>query len=303
MRLVSLVRLLSCSMGGALGLLLAATAPFGPDDVTAIMGPGPVTPEAAAPVDPDDPACVDSQGCVGRYLWSVYQRTPKVEAGGADFTWKDADAAEKAGMSLMDYVIGGMDPGFRVTLFRALRMLDLAGFRPGIMCGFRDDYRQSITGGRMKAQNDRSFHGGSFRGGYGHGLAADIVSLRGRTVAERSDATDRMWKWVDSHEKELGIGRPYRDRDPPHVAPIDGEEYAAHRLPPNAHGAAGAKTRRPLVAPADRGMPNRTGAAPPPAKAPAKSEPGPRGVAKAPSCCPRELNHPTCSTLSAARHR
>jgi hypothetical protein len=26
-----------------------------------------------------------------------------------------------------------------------------------------------------------------------------------------------------------GIGRPYLDRDPPHVAPINGKEYAAHR--------------------------------------------------------------------------
>ena len=30
-------------------------------------------------------------------------------------------------------------------------------------------------------------------------------------------------------KKELGIGRPYLDRDPPHVAPIDGQEYADKR--------------------------------------------------------------------------
>ena len=30
-------------------------------------------------------------------------------------------------------------------------------------------------------------------------------------------------------QKELGIGRPYLDRDPPHVAPIDGKEYADKR--------------------------------------------------------------------------
>jgi hypothetical protein len=28
--------------------------------------------------------------------------------------------------------------------------------------------------------------------------------------------------------KEFGIGRPYLDRDPPHVGPIDGKEYADH---------------------------------------------------------------------------
>ena len=29
--------------------------------------------------------------------------------------------------------------------------------------------------------------------------------------------------------KEFGIGRSYLDRDPPHVAPIDGKEYASRR--------------------------------------------------------------------------
>jgi len=30
------------------------------------------------------------------------------------------------------------------------------------------------------------------------------------------------------HGKEFGIGRPYLDKDPPHVGPIDGKEYADH---------------------------------------------------------------------------
>jgi hypothetical protein len=38
-----------------------------------------------------------------------------------------------------------------------------------------------------------------------------------------------LWKWIDAHETELGIGRPYLDKDPPHVAPIDGKEYADKR--------------------------------------------------------------------------
>jgi hypothetical protein len=229
--------MLPCSLFGGLAILLFAPRPFGPD----------IPPPGGA-------ACIDRPACVDGYLWSIYDRTPKVEAGGRDFTWKDQDAAEKAGMTLMDYVIGGMDPAFKVTLYRALRALDLAGFRPGMMCGFRDDYRQSIATGKMKAQNDRSFHGGSFRGGYGHGLAADIVSTRGRTVAERSNATDRMWDFIDRHEKELRIGRPYLNRDPPHVAPLDGEEYAAHRLAPNAQGRAGARgrSRQPFGAPREQ---------------------------------------------------
>jgi hypothetical protein len=256
---MSLVRVL-CSVCGGLALLLIAVTPFGMVDMTA----GPVVRNAgepraggmSGPGRPDNAfkACIDMPDCIDGYLWSLYERTPKLEAGGRgdDFAWKDAEAAEKAGMSPTKYVIGGMDPFFRVTLYRALRTLDLAGFRPGIMCGFRDDYRQSITTGRMKAQNERSFHGGSLRGGYGHGAAADIVSVRGGTPAERSAFTDRMWSWIDRHEQKLGIGRPYLKRDPSHVAPIDGDEYAAHRLP-NVYGHAGARTpsMQPLATPDD----------------------------------------------------
>jgi hypothetical protein len=38
-----------------------------------------------------------------------------------------------------------------------------------------------------------------------------------------------MWKWIDAHGGEFGIGRPYLDKDPPHIAPIDGKEYADKR--------------------------------------------------------------------------
>jgi hypothetical protein len=38
-----------------------------------------------------------------------------------------------------------------------------------------------------------------------------------------------MWKWIDAHGQEYGIGRPYLDKDPPHIAPIDGKEYADKR--------------------------------------------------------------------------
>ena len=93
---------------------------------------------------------------------------------------------------------------------------------------FRDDYRRAITTGN-KAASDSSFHGGSRRGGYGHGLAVDLVSVKGETRMQRFASSEELWKWIDAHEKELGIGRPYLDRDPPHVAPIDGKEYAAKR--------------------------------------------------------------------------
>jgi hypothetical protein len=198
--------------------------------------------------------CVVVEICVDRYLWTLYQRTPKedtvkvlerrkvtVKRKGKmvtvsrtfttlvdqDFGWKDPKAAERVRMSMMDYVIGGMDRSFRLKLFHMLHAAEAAGLSPGITSAFRDDYRQSIASG-LKAASNRSFHGGSSRGGYGHGLAADIVSVQGETRNQRFASSDKLWKWVDAHGKEFGIGRPYLDRDPPHVAPVDGREYAAH---------------------------------------------------------------------------
>jgi hypothetical protein len=131
-------------------------------------------------------------------------------------------------MPEMEYVIGGMDRGFRLRLYHALRAMDDAGLAPGITSAFRDDYRQSLASG-LKAAINRSYHGGSSHGGYGHGLAVDLVSANGETDAERWDANEKLWNWIDAHGKDFGIGRPYLDKDPPHVAPIDGQEYVAHR--------------------------------------------------------------------------
>jgi len=199
--------------------------------------------------------CSLEEACVDQYLWAVYERAPKVDTikvsekrkvtvkkkgksrtftktftklVAEDFTWKDPKAAERAGMSMIDYVIGGMDRSFKLKLYTALRAMDDASLVPGITSGFRDDYRQSIASGN-KAATDSSFHGGSRRGGYGHGLAADLVSVKGKTRSERWVASEALWKWIDAHGKEFGVGRPYLDRDPPHVAPMDGREYAAKR--------------------------------------------------------------------------
>jgi D-alanyl-D-alanine carboxypeptidase len=198
--------------------------------------------------------CLVVDICVDRYLWALYQRTPKLDSikvherrkvtvkrrgktvtvtrnftrlVDEDFTWKDPKAAEKAGMPMMDYVIGGMNRSFKLKLFHTLHAAEEAGLSPGITSAFRDDYRQSIASG-LKAASDRSYHGGSSRGGYGHGLAADVVSVKGTTEAQRWISTENLWKWIDAHGNEFGIGRPYLDRDPPHLAPIDGQEYAAH---------------------------------------------------------------------------
>jgi hypothetical protein len=103
--------------------------------------------------------CFLAQDCIDQYLWSLYQRAPKIDAVkkqeqvkvtvtkkgktrtvtktvvklvDEDFGWKDPKAAERAGMPLMDYVIGGMDRSFKLKLYRALRAMDGAGLEPGI---------------------------------------------------------------------------------------------------------------------------------------------------------------------------
>src|SRR5262249_37284676 len=97
--------------------------------------------------------------------------------------------------------------------------------------GFRDNYRQTIAIGQ-KASSDRSYHGGSFHGGYGRGQAADIVSVKGQTRADRLVSSNGLWGWIDTHAKKLGIGRAYRVRDARHVGPLDGGGYLANRGEP-----------------------------------------------------------------------
>jgi len=203
-----------------------------------------------------DGECLVAEACIDQFLWALYERTPKLDTikereqrkvsvrnkkgklvrvtktftrlVNNDFTWKDPKAAERARMSMIDYVIGGMDKRFKLKLFYMLYAAENAGLAPGITSAFRDDYRQSIASG-LKAASDRSYHGGSSRGGYGRGLAADIVSTKGATRAQRWVSTEALWKWVDANGKEFGIGRPYLDHDPPHVGPIDGQEYVSRR--------------------------------------------------------------------------
>jgi len=73
------------------------------------------------------------------------------------------------------------------------------------------------------------------------------VSVRGDTRMQRYLSSQELWKWIDAHEKELGIGRPYLGRDPPHVGPIDGQEYADKRGRANVQKA-GVQTKNPQKA-------------------------------------------------------
>ncbi|MDF0520288.1 hypothetical protein P0R31_23890 [Bradyrhizobium yuanmingense] len=240
----------------------------------AAIASGPVAPAGKASPPADNIAVLDEcfvmETCIDRYLWALYQRTAKedtmkvqerravtIKRKGKtvtvmrsftklvdqDFTWKDPHAAERAGMSMMDYVIGGMDKSFKQKLFRMMLAAEAAGLSPGITSAFRDDYRQSIASG-LKAASNRSYHGGSTRGGYGHGMAADIVSTQGNSRAQRWVSTEILWKWVDANGKAYGIGRPYLGRDPPHVGPIDGQEYISKRGTSDRKDVAGAKPKK-----------------------------------------------------------
>ncbi|MBV8744579.1 MAG: hypothetical protein JO134_06000 [Xanthobacteraceae bacterium] len=237
---------------------VALAAPDNPQtaagELTTASAPDAMQDGAAEPTQALTDPCAGAETCIDDYLWSLYERAPKVdtvketekkkvtvEKNGKshtitktetklvaeNFAWKDPQAAEKAGMPVKEYVIGGMDHGFKHRLYRTLRALDRAGLVPGITSAFRDDYRQSLASG-LHAASNRSYHGGSLRGGYGHGLAADVVSVKGDTSAERWAASEQLWKWIDAHGKDLGIGRPYLNKDPGHCAPVDGKEYADH---------------------------------------------------------------------------
>ncbi|RZM93331.1 hypothetical protein CWO91_39955 [Bradyrhizobium genosp. SA-3] len=265
----------------------------------AAIASGQVPPASKAP-PADTIAVLDEcfvvDACIDRYLWALYQRTPKedsikveerrpvtVKRKGKtvtvmrsftklvdeDFGWKDPKAADHARMSMMDYVIGGMDTSFKRKLFRTLLAAEAAGLSPGITSAFRDDYRQSIASG-LKAASDRSYHGGSTRGGYGHGMAADIVSTQGSNRAQRWVSTEILWKWVDANGKAFGIGRPYLGRDPPHVGPIDGQEYISRRGTADRKEAANAKPRK--VRAAAHAKPPKAQAAREQKKSPAKPQ-------------------------------
>jgi hypothetical protein len=144
------------------------------------------------------------------YLWEVYQRAPIKKDSSGDFTWKDPIAANRMGLALQDYVIGGMDPGFREQLYNAGRAMDAEGIHWSVLSAFRDDYRQRLAAG-FKARGGNSLHGGSRRtGGYGHGRAVDVTAVEGTNPEE-------VWKWIDAHGAKYGLARPMPGNDPAHV--------------------------------------------------------------------------------------
>ena len=74
---------------------------------------------------------------------------------------------------------------------------------PGITSAFRDDYRQAIAVGK-KAASDSSFHGGSRRGGYGHGIVL-VWGQDGTLVASGSQTASMKYLWGDGEEPKAPI--------------------------------------------------------------------------------------------------
>ena len=160
-----------CLICGSLAVLVSAAAAVADPAIKVPLAEPEVN---VSPLGASD-ECVLSEECIDQYLWSVYERARKVDTikvqeqvettvkkkGKSrtikktgtkfvveDFTWKDPHAAEKAGMSVAQYVIGGMDGAFKARLYHLFRALDDAGLAPGMTSGFRDDYRQSIRAAR-----------------------------------------------------------------------------------------------------------------------------------------------------------
>jgi hypothetical protein len=159
---------------------------------------------------------------VDRYLWEVYQRAPVKSDSSGDFTWKDPAAANRLGMSIQEYVIGGMDPDFREQLYHAGRAMDAAGIRWSMLSAFRDDYRQGLASG-LKAHGGNSLHGGSTAtGGYGHGRAVDVTNTEGDVSV--------VWHWVDTHGTTYGLSRPMPGYDPSHIQSHNGWHDLAQHL-------------------------------------------------------------------------
>jgi hypothetical protein len=175
-------------------------------------------PDLGAEAAPDESGLLDEfklreaaarLGEVGEYLWDVYRRVPTKKDRSGNFTWKDLAAAQRLGMSIPEYVIGGMDPKFQERLFNAGRAMDEAGLRWSMLSAFRDDYRQRLASG-FKAGDSNSLHGGARRtGGYGHGRAIDITSA--------DEDHEAVWKWIDANGSKFGLHRPMPGYDPAHI--------------------------------------------------------------------------------------
>jgi hypothetical protein len=176
---------------------------------------------AAAPVAVEPPRGTQAES-VDDYLFAAYQRLAEKRDSSGDFTWKDIAAAARMGLSLEDYVIGGMDADFKELIYAAGKQMDAAGIQWSILSAFRDDWRQQIASG-FKASAQNSCHGGSLRvGGYGYGHCVDLWTADGPVEA--------VFAWIDRAGAAVALARPMPGRDPAHVQPVGDWRAMAERL-------------------------------------------------------------------------
>lgn len=179
-------------------------------------------PRVLKPVKPESIQTGDRSAILNRadndtYLCEVYRRQPTKKDRSGDFTWKDIVAAQRAGKSVCDYVIGGLSPKFKAALAGAGREMDKLGIRWSILSGFRDDYRQRLASG-FKARTGNSLHGGSrVTCGFGCGRAVDISDGDGGILVASGWLARNGYRW--------GLRRPMPRIDPAHVQ-MGGRHYA-----------------------------------------------------------------------------
>jgi hypothetical protein len=152
---------------------------------------------------------------VDEYLCGVYWRMPRKVDDAGDFTWKDGAAAARVRRTVCEYAIGGMHRDLREALYALGRQADEAGINWSILSAFRDDYRQSIATG-FRAERCQSWHGGSCKTkGWGDGQAADlwVADQNG----DRARDASPLFELIDRVGRTLGLTRPMRSADPPHV--------------------------------------------------------------------------------------
>ena len=179
----------------------------------------PASPHQERPDPAPVPAAVtefDRQSSrVNEYLCGVYWRMPHKIDDAGDFSWKDGVAAALSERTICDYAINGMHPDLREALYVLGHKADAAGINWSLLSGFRDDFRQSIAKG-FRAKDCESWHGGSCKtNGWGDGRAADvwIADQDGYPVKDASP----LLALVDQMAPALGLTRPMRWADPPHV--------------------------------------------------------------------------------------
>ena len=156
---------------------------------------------------------------VDNYLWNKYMQTAPYK--NADGYRSDQMAAEAAGMSLKDFVIGGADKNFKLNMYTAGQQMDTEGVPWGINSMYRNEYRNQLAYGGESGH--LSHHGTESLGyTYGTGKAVDLSSV---------GDVDRevVYKWIDEKGGSFGVARPYGMggagmADAPHVGPLSSSE-------------------------------------------------------------------------------